>query len=279
MRGSSPRATSSRRRRRAAATGRRRSAPTRPRSRAARACTRYAWATSPSTATASSPICSCASTRRPGPCNWDALSPEGVILYDETAVEIPEEFLSRARPVRMEQLAKEIGGSLRAKNMVAVGRRGRGDRLQHGAHRGAGAPPLRPQAGRGRGQHRGPPRRWARERRPQGLARDRGAGGGGGGPDPDVREPGDRRGRHRRRPDLLRRVPDHPGIGHPRVAVGQAAPGGRPDHPVRGRDRLDLLGARRLLHRRQGDDGDLRAGPLADDRGAGATPARPRSPA
>ena len=53
--------------------------------------------------------------------NWDALSPEGVILYDETAVEIPEEFLPRARPVRMEQLAKEIGGSLRAKNMVAVG--------------------------------------------------------------------------------------------------------------------------------------------------------------
>ena len=53
--------------------------------------------------------------------NWEALSPEGVILYDETAVEIPEEFLSRARPVRMEQLAKEIGGSLRAKNMVAVG--------------------------------------------------------------------------------------------------------------------------------------------------------------
>ena len=53
--------------------------------------------------------------------NWDALSHEGVILYDETAVEIPEEFLPRARPVRMEQLAKEIGGSLRAKNMVAVG--------------------------------------------------------------------------------------------------------------------------------------------------------------
>ena len=53
--------------------------------------------------------------------NWDALSPEGDILYDATAVEIPEEFLARARPVRMEQLAKEIGGSLRAKNMVAVG--------------------------------------------------------------------------------------------------------------------------------------------------------------
>jgi 2-oxoglutarate/2-oxoacid ferredoxin oxidoreductase subunit alpha len=53
--------------------------------------------------------------------HWDSLSPEGVILYDETAVEIPEEFLHRARPVRMEKLAKEIGGSLRAKNMVAVG--------------------------------------------------------------------------------------------------------------------------------------------------------------
>jgi 2-oxoglutarate ferredoxin oxidoreductase subunit alpha len=53
--------------------------------------------------------------------HWESLGPEGVILYDETAVEIPESYLSRARPVRMEQLAKEIGGSLRAKNMVAVG--------------------------------------------------------------------------------------------------------------------------------------------------------------
>jgi 2-oxoglutarate ferredoxin oxidoreductase subunit alpha len=53
--------------------------------------------------------------------HWDSLAPDGVILYDETAVEIPEDYLDRARPVRMEKLAKEIGGSLRAKNMVAVG--------------------------------------------------------------------------------------------------------------------------------------------------------------
>ena len=53
--------------------------------------------------------------------HWESLGPDGVILYDETAVEIPEAFASRARPVRMEKLAKEIGGSLRAKNMVAVG--------------------------------------------------------------------------------------------------------------------------------------------------------------
>ena len=53
--------------------------------------------------------------------HWDSLAPEGVILYDETAVEIPQEYRPRARPVRMEKLAKEIGGSLRAKNMVAVG--------------------------------------------------------------------------------------------------------------------------------------------------------------
>jgi 2-oxoglutarate ferredoxin oxidoreductase subunit alpha len=51
----------------------------------------------------------------------DSLHPEGVILYDDTAVEIPADYLHRARPVRMEKLAKEIGGSLRAKNMVAVG--------------------------------------------------------------------------------------------------------------------------------------------------------------
>jgi 2-oxoglutarate ferredoxin oxidoreductase subunit alpha len=53
--------------------------------------------------------------------NWDSLGPEGVILYDITEVTIPDEYLPRARPVRMEELAKEIGGSLRAKNMVAVG--------------------------------------------------------------------------------------------------------------------------------------------------------------
>lgn len=53
--------------------------------------------------------------------HWDSLGPDGVILYDDTAVEIPEDYAARARPVRMEKLAKEIGGSLRAKNMVAVG--------------------------------------------------------------------------------------------------------------------------------------------------------------
>ena len=51
----------------------------------------------------------------------DSLAADGVILYDETSVEIPEEYAERARPVRMEQLAKEIGGSSRAKNMVAAG--------------------------------------------------------------------------------------------------------------------------------------------------------------
>jgi 2-oxoglutarate/2-oxoacid ferredoxin oxidoreductase subunit alpha len=53
--------------------------------------------------------------------HWDSLGPDGVILFDDTAVVIPPEFQSRARPVRMEKLAKEIGGSARAKNMVAVG--------------------------------------------------------------------------------------------------------------------------------------------------------------
>ncbi|MCU0309081.1 MAG: 2-oxoacid:acceptor oxidoreductase subunit alpha [Thermoleophilia bacterium] len=53
--------------------------------------------------------------------HWDSLHPEGVILYDDTEVTIPDEYLPRARPVRMDKLAKEIGGSTRAKNMVAVG--------------------------------------------------------------------------------------------------------------------------------------------------------------
>lgn len=53
--------------------------------------------------------------------NHDALGPEGLILYDATSVEIPEEYADRAQPIRMEALAKEIGGTLRAKNMVAVG--------------------------------------------------------------------------------------------------------------------------------------------------------------
>jgi 2-oxoglutarate/2-oxoacid ferredoxin oxidoreductase subunit alpha len=56
---------------------------------------------------------------------WDLhhanLGPDGRILFDVTSVDIPEEYLDRARPVRMEELAKDIGGSLRAKNMVAVG--------------------------------------------------------------------------------------------------------------------------------------------------------------
>ncbi len=53
--------------------------------------------------------------------HWDSLGPDGVILYDDAAVEIPAEFQDRARPVRMEVLAKELGGSSRAKNMVAAG--------------------------------------------------------------------------------------------------------------------------------------------------------------
>jgi len=51
----------------------------------------------------------------------DSLASDGVILFDDASVEIPEEYLDRARPVRMEKLAKEIGGSSRAKNMVAAG--------------------------------------------------------------------------------------------------------------------------------------------------------------
>ncbi len=51
----------------------------------------------------------------------DALAADGVILYDDAAVELPEEYKPRARPVRMEKLAKELGGSSRAKNMVAAG--------------------------------------------------------------------------------------------------------------------------------------------------------------
>ncbi len=51
----------------------------------------------------------------------DSLAADGVILFDETSVEIPEEYVTRARPVRMEKLAKELGGSSRAKNMVAAG--------------------------------------------------------------------------------------------------------------------------------------------------------------
>src|SRR5262245_16784026 len=56
-----------------------------------------------------------------GDLHHDSLHPEGVVLYDSTEVTIPDEYLPRARPVRMDELAKEIGGSTRAKNMVAVG--------------------------------------------------------------------------------------------------------------------------------------------------------------
>ena len=104
-------------------------------------------------------------------------------------------------------------------------RRLRGHRLRHDAHRGAGAPPLRPQAGRGRRQHRRAARRRRRGRRPGRHPVDPAPARGGGGPHPAVGQPGHRPGRDRGRRALLRRLPDHPGLRHPRVAVRQAALG------------------------------------------------------
>ena len=199
--------------------------------------------------------------------HWDSLGRDGVILYDETAVKITDEFAPPRAAGADEKLAKEIGGSRRGKNMVAVGAVCGRDLVRHDpieelmlrryAHKG----------GVGRREHRGAARRRARERRPPGLARDH----------QGRRGRGDRillsgnqaiaAGAVARRARLLRRLPDHPGLGHPGVAVGQLPAGRRHHDPVRGRDRLDLasvLGA--SLRRREGDDRHLRPRPVADDR-------------
>ena len=168
-----------------------------------------------------------------------------MILFDETAVEIPADYLPRARPVRMEKLAKEIGGSLRAKNMVAVGAVSGVISfdttpieelvLRRYAHKqgvaDANIAALR--AGHDEGDDLTGSLAIADAVE---VEADRVLMSG---------QPGDRRRRRRRRPDLLRRLPDHAGVRHPRMAVGQAAAGGRPHDPVRGRDRVprSVLGA------------------------------------
>ena len=51
----------------------------------------------------------------------NVVSPEGYIVYEESSVEVTPEFKDRAHPAPLEELAKEAGGSIRGKNMVAIG--------------------------------------------------------------------------------------------------------------------------------------------------------------
>ena len=182
-----------------------------------------------------------------------------MILFDETAVEIPEDYLDRARPVRMEKLAKEIGGSLRAKNMVAVGAVAGVISfntapieelvLRRYAHK-QGVADANIAALRAGGDESADLKGSLAIVEPVEVEADR------------ILLSGNQAiavGAIAAGRPVLRRLPDHAGLRHPRVAVGQAAPGRRHHDPVRGRDRLDLLRARRLLHRREGDDGHLRA--------------------
>ena len=191
-----------------------------------------------------------------------------MILYDETAVEIPDEFAPRARPVRMEKLAKEIGGSLRAKNMVAVG-----------AVSGVisfDTTPIEELV----------LRRYAHK---QGVADANIAA---------LRAGGDESGDLKGSLEITKALEVESDrillSGNQAIAAGAMAagleffagypitpasdilewlsaklPAGRRHHdPVRGRDRLDLGRPRRLLRRRQGDDGDLGPRPLPHDRDA-----------
>ena len=71
---------------------------------------------------------------------------------------------------------------------------------------------------------------------------------------PALGQPGDRRRRAARRSQLLRRLPDHAGLRHSRIARRAPAASRRRHDPDRGRDRRTRQRARRRLHRRQGDD-------------------------
>ena len=175
-------------------------------------------------------------------------------------MEIPEEFLDRARPVRMEKLAKEIGGSLRAKNMVAVGAVAGVISfntapieelvLRRYAHK-QGVAEANIAALRAGGDESGDLKGSLEIVEPVEVEEDRILMSG---------QPGDRR-----------RAPSRPALtyfaGYPITPASDILEWlsaklpqvGGIDHPVRGRDRLDLLRARRLLHRREGDDGHLRA--------------------
>ena len=137
--------------------------------------------------------------------------------------------------------------------------------------------PVPPQARDRRGQHRRVPRRVQLRRDHRGLRRllrDQ-AGPDGTGPVPQhLRQPGAVAGPRRGRPALgpaavPRRLPDHAGVGHPPRAV--QAQGLRRAHvPGRGRDRRDQRGHRRRVRRCPRRDDDVRAGCLAEVRGAGA---------
>ena len=74
-----------------------------------------------------------------------------------------------------------------------------------------------------------------------------------------VGQPGDLPRRPARGTRLLRRLPDHAGQRHPRVAGGPAAALRRRRDPDRGRDRRARFRARRLVRGQEGDDGHLRA--------------------
>ena len=72
-----------------------------------------------------------------------------------------------------------------------------------------------------------------------------------------------------RRLPLFRRLPHHPGLGHPRIDGPRAAQDGRHLSPVRGRDGGARQLHRRFLWGRQSHDRHLRPRLLPDDRTAG----------
>ncbi len=214
---------------------------------------------SASTATASGSTCSSASTRRRGTCSTTPCIPTGVILYDDSRVRDSGGRTCPA-PARCGWTSsrRRSAARPRAKNMVAVGavsavisfdttpieefvlrrfahKQGVADANIAALNAGAARPPTWP----------APSAITAAVE----VEEDRILISGNQAISVGAVAAGVR---------LLRRLPDHPGLGHPRVAVGPSARRRRHHDPVRGRDRVAVVGDRRLVHGRPGDDRHLR---------------------
>ena len=250
--------------------------PIRPRSRAARACSRCASARSASTRTGSGRRAGLLQPGGLGPA-LGVLHPEGAILFDDGEVELPDDFLSRAHPVRMDELAKEMGLAPGQEHGGRRRRLGR-DRLRHTPIEQLVLPPLRHKQGVADANiaalHAG-----------EGEAADL-AGTLSIPPPPEVEEdrscsPATRPSAWARWPPaaLLRRLPDHAGHGHPGVALGQAAPMGgvtiQSEDEIASRSAA-VVGA--SYAGAQGHDRHLRPRPLAHERADRLRRRRPRCP-
>ena len=187
------------------------------------------------------------------------LAADGHIVCDAESVKVSPQYESRASEVALAAIAQEAGGSRRGKNMVSVGlvcgllgidtARIEEMILKRYAHKGdVGESNIRSlRAGfehasdelPADGHKLGPARSLDEDRLlvsgNQAICLGRAAG----------------------RPGLLRRLPDHARLGHPRMAGRAPAAVRRGRDPDRGRDRRARVGAGRVVRGPQGDDRDV----------------------